>query len=443
MTDRLTQTFTGNGYATKPGANLPRALDRARDSAVAHGPEPLADRPMQHARITPPAAPTLTDENGQPITETRTAPAGSTDADTTEQQWAAAVRNRAAQIRLENEARELYQAWRVQQTGVQPRHGISLAEFLSVADEDATYRIDDLLPMGGRALLAAQQKAGKTSLLAALLRSLVDGADFLGRYGVQPVDRVDLFDTELDERMLRRWLRRQGIANMDRIRVHSLRGRLSTFDFRDPTLRRHWLAELRGSDFVVLDCLRPVLDTMGLSEHTEAGAFLVAWDELLNDAGVDGAVVAHHMGHEQERARGDSRLLDWPDVNWKIVKESQTTVKHVEASDERRFFSANGRDVDVPEQLLVLDEDGSLTLQGGATRTRVRADDARAALINILSDPEVGDGLTQNVLRDRMNDRGVSFHRARQAIRKAIDDGTVRVDQGPNKSQLHVLAGDR
>jgi hypothetical protein len=55
VTDRLTQTFEANGYAAKPGANLARALERARESAIAHGPEPLEDRPM-HPRADRPAA---------------------------------------------------------------------------------------------------------------------------------------------------------------------------------------------------------------------------------------------------------------------------------------------------------------------------------------------------------------------------------------------------
>jgi hypothetical protein len=43
----------------------------------------------------------------------------------------------------------------------------------------------------------------------------------------------------------------------------------------------------------------------GLDEHREAGRFLVAFDELLQEAGVLGALVAHHFGHRAERARGE------------------------------------------------------------------------------------------------------------------------------------------
>ena len=51
--------------------------------------------------------------------------------------------------------------------------------------------------------------------------------------------------------------------------------------------------------------------------------------------------MVQHMGHG-ERSRGDSRLQDWPDAIWRLVRES-------EEPDSPRFFSAFGRDVNVAE----------------------------------------------------------------------------------------------
>jgi hypothetical protein len=114
-----------------------------------------------------------------------------------------------------------------------------------------------------------------------------------------------------------------------------------------------WAEKLKadGVEFLVLDCLRPVLDALGLDEKTEAGRFLVRFDELLVRADCREAVVVQHMGHVKadsgnERARGDSRLLDWPDVNWKLVRDDLDDP----ASD--RFASAFGRGVEVAEMRL-------------------------------------------------------------------------------------------
>jgi hypothetical protein len=71
---------------------------------------------------------------------------------------------------------------------------------------------------------------------------------------------------------------------------------------------------------LILDCLRPILDATGLKEGNEAGVFLVAFDALLKQAGIAEAGIAHHMGHVGERFRGDSRLGDWPDAEWRLVR---------------------------------------------------------------------------------------------------------------------------
>jgi hypothetical protein len=71
------------------------------------------------------------------------------------------------------------------------------------------------------------------------------------------------------------------------------------------------------------------------------------------------------MGHSGERARGASRLRDWPDVEWRLVRE-KTENGDVDPAAPR-YFSAYGRDVDVPESRLVFDPaTRHLTLEGGS-----------------------------------------------------------------------------
>jgi hypothetical protein len=224
-----------------------------------------------------------------------------------------------------------------------------LSDFLAIEDDPVAYRIHDLLPQGGRAVLAAQFKAGKTTIIGNLIRSLVDGDRFLGHFDVEPVTgRVVVLDDELDERMLRRWLRDQGIRNTDRVVVVPLRGKVSSFDILDPQGRAEWSALLAAAEaeIVILDCLAPALDALGLSEDKEAGRFLVAFDELLKTSGTSEAIVVHHMGHSGERSRGASRLRDWPDVEWRLVRDKSDGE---DDPDARRYFSAYGRDVNVPE----------------------------------------------------------------------------------------------
>lgn len=370
---------------------------------------------------------------------------GDTESPTAEDLHRLKVSHRAYELRVNEEGRLLYAAQQAAELNQKAPDPVNLTDFLAVPDEDATYRIDGLLPVGSRALFVAQYKTGKTTSIANLVRSLADGHPYLGRFAVDQVTKVTIIDTELDERMLRRWLRKQNIANRDRIQVLPMKGKLGTFDILDASTRASWARKLTGTDFVVLDCLRPCLDALGLSEDKDGGRFCVAWDALCAEAGVQESVVVHHAGHNSERSRGDSRLLDWPDVIWKLVKETQDGD---EGSSDlanlhdggKRFFSAHGRDVNIPECLLRYSpEDGSLTASDG-NRGDMKAHAILPDLVEILSDPDACDGLPANAIEGRLTKSyGHSRGTARQAVRHAVKTGAVIVSRGDHNRQLHTL----
>jgi AAA domain len=271
-----------------------------------------------------------------------------------------------------------------------------LTDLLGEPDTDAQYRIDRLAPAQGRVLLSAQYKAGKSTLVGNLLRSLADGNAFLGRFPViTQAQRVVLLDNELSENTMRRWLRDQGIANTDRVDVVTLRGRIGAFNILNGRVRTKWAELLRGADYLVLDCLRPVLDALNLDENHDAGRFLVAFDALLAESGINEAVVVHHMGHSGERARGDSRLQDWPDATWRLVREK-------DEPDSPRYFTAYGRDVDIPEGYLEFDSD---------TRRLTYTDGTRQARARKADEEEVLNEIIEILVEQRTNDEGTEMSR--------------------------------
>lgn len=310
---------------------------------------------------------------------------------------------------------------------------VSLAALLDEPDEGATYRVGLLWPTAGRVLLAAPFKSGKSTLIGNLIRVLVDGGQFLDRFGVRPVGKVVLIDTELDRRTLRRWLRAQRIRNAAAVTVVPLRGVVSSFDVTDPTTRSEWAQSLAGADVVILDCLRPVLDALGLSEDKDAGRVLVGFDALLAETGADEGLVVTHMGHQNERARGDSRLLDWPDALWKIVRGGDDDS---DAEGRRpRYFSALGRDVAVGEgELTYCDQTRHLAYAGGSRKDSA----ARAALPELLALVRAEPGeLSKNAVEMRLKDEhGITQRLAREAIAYAIKEGQIEVVPGPRNSKL-------
>lgn len=313
---------------------------------------------------------------------------------------------------------------------------VLLDEFLATEDEPVRYRVDGLWPIGGRVVLAAQFKAGKTTLRDNLVRALADKERFLDRFEVDPPDgRVVIIDNELDARMLRRWLRDQGIVNTDRVAVLPLRGKVGSFDLLDSATRARWATKLRQVDarVIVFDCLRPVLDALGLDESKEAGRFLVSFDALLDEAGASEAVLVHHMGHQGERSRGDSRLVDWPDVTWRLVRERGEDGEV--QPDARRYFSAYGRDVDVPEGLLTFDRDRRRLVLAGGTRRETAAD---AVIPDILDYLAANPGASGRAIETALTP---SHKRAdiRTALRRAIDAEQIDTSEGPRRATLHFL----
>lgn len=342
------------------------------------------------------------------------------------------VRAEVNQLRVREEARQLHEAEKAATSLATIPTPTSLTEFLAVPDTDAEYAVDKLLPVGGRAILAAQYKAGKTTFVANLLRALADGGQFLGQFGCGQPRRVALIDDELDERLLRRWLREQGIANTDQVDVYPLKGRVSSFNLLDDRIRDTWADRLTGADFVILDCLRPVLDGAGLDENHDVGQFLNAFDALNAQAGVDEQVVVHHMGHGAQRSRGDSRILDWPDATWKITRQD------VDDPASPRFFSAFGRDVNITEGLLSFDEKSKRLAFTGASRSGAKAWQIMPDLIRTLA--QSVDPMSGRAIETAMTGQfGHPRSPVRDVIKLAITERIVWTSRGTDRAVLHSL----
>ena len=266
---------------------------------------------------------------------------------------------------------------------------VSLMERLKKEIDETAWRIANLLPVDARALLAAQFKAGKTTLTMNLVRALADGGNFLD-CRVDTVDgTVVVLDFEMSDRQLAEWYRAADIENSDSVFLIPLRGSASGFDIRIPEVRSQWAERLKTLDceFLVVDCLRPIMDALGLNEHSEAGLLLTALDALMKEAGVSEGLVVHHMGHAGERARGDSRLRDWPDVEWRLVRDKN---EDEEKPNADRYFSAYGRDVNFEEVKLGYEPTSRLLSVDGGSRKDEKKERALDIVLDMLAEPMSG-----------------------------------------------------
>ncbi len=318
------------------------------------------------------------------------------------------------------------------------RGPIEIPSFTSLRDRlarprpKAKWRIEGWLPKDGRVMFSAAFKSGKTTAISNLLRSFTDGDSWLGQAAVTPVlGTVLLIDTEMSAaQLIHDWLFIQSIERDDRVLVAPLRGCVRAFDPRDPENRGIWTTRCREADVevLILDCLRPLLDAYGLDEHRDAGQFLVALDAFLAEASIQECVVVHHMGHTNERARGDSRLRDWPDCEWKLLRQDDDPAS-------ARYISAYGRDVDVPESALEYDAvTRRLTLAGGSRRDK-RTQDALGAVLDLLR--ASCEGLSVRAIQQALADSEHPRDRVRDAIKAGVRDGSIVTEQGPHRAILH------
>ncbi len=318
-----------------------------------------------------------------------------------------------------------------------------LDEFLGRELLDPCYAVDQLLPTGGRFVLTGRRKLGKSTLMGNLLRAMADGEPFLGRFAVAKPLRVALIDLELDERTLRRWLTEQDIQNTHAVTILNLRGSAQTFGILDDQVRATWAKELSGHDVIILDCLRPALDALGLDEHKEAGRFLTAFDALLSDAGASEGGLVHHAGHGSDRARGDSRIEDWPDAIWRM-SGGKGKGDPTHDQDGPRYFSAVGRDVNFPEsELTYTSRTRRLSIAEGAP-TKAEAESSRrsqqaeaAVLAAIKEHPGIG----ARELRDACRSQGVPRNPDTDAAVARLTGAGIIQRRKVGRALKHFLAG--
>lgn len=308
----------------------------------------------------------------------------------------------------------------------------SLTEELSRPDEAAEWRIKGLLGVGHNAIVVAKRKAGKTTLIGNLVRSLVDCESFLGRFDVTPgTGAVAIFNYEVDERQYRRWLRETGIINTDQVHVLHLRG--STLPLSDDRVRAwvvKWLKDRQISTWIPDPYSRAYIGSVvNGNADPEVGKFLDTLDVIKAEAGVSELVMPVHSSKAKvesgdESAIGSQRLEGWPDSMWYLTKDYETGL---------RFLRAEGRDIDVDEEQLTYDlATRSLKLGGWDRATTIKHLDADHVVEFVRENP----GCTQNTIGAKF---GWGATKAKQII--AATANRIRTEPGPNKSVLHYVTG--
>lgn len=235
-----------------------------------------------------------------------------------------------------------------------PDPGRSLADSRESPPDPVRHVVEGLLPEG-ISILAAQFKAGKTTLGIDLSACLASGSRFLGHFPVAKLDgNVGYWNLEVDEPQMYEWQDRRIRKGADRIFTAHLRGRKIDL-LHEPTAEWaiHWLKE-REIDAWIIDPLGRMLEEE--NNPSEFNKWFRSLEGIVAEAGVRATLIPHHAGHANgedmadavPRTRGASSMLGNTDANLGYRHGGKLGAM---PPDSRRYLSALGRGVEVWPEL--------------------------------------------------------------------------------------------
>lgn len=299
-------------------------------------------------------------------------------------------------------------------------------------------RIADILPWDSALLVIAQRKAGKTTLILNLIRSLLTGTPFLGRFSTIPVTgRVAFLNYEVNAAQIARWADEAGIDH-SRLYVVNLRGRRNPLAVPEDRAVLAGRMQSLGVESVIVDPFGRAYTGTSQNDAGEVTAFLVDLDKFVRqEVGARDLVLAVHAGWDGERARGSSALEDWGDSMAYLTVDDK----------DQRYFRAKGRDVEIDEDMLEFDAATrtlSLAGTGGrkTQRTITKVHELEAPINTIIGqNPDISVGKIREALRKAkvpFQDADVTNALEAMAARGRI----TRTEGGPGKPTTQRMRND-
>lgn len=289
------------------------------------------------------------------------------------------------------------------------------------------YAVDGLLGALHNGVLAAQYKAGKTTLGLNLVRCAVDGESFLGQEVQAPDGNIAYLNGEMEMDDFLDYGELIGIRNTDRVFPLHLRGA------RLPLLSdvgREWFIDwCKANDirWVIGDSWRRICTWSGVHENknNEVDLLTDAIDQIKAAAGITTTLWLAHTGRVvadegTEHVRGATSLDDWADVRWIMARGR-------EDERETRYFYAEGRRINFEETALEFDEGTYRITLGTGNRRDAKYRQTEENYQTILDIVAAEPGITQNAIVTHLADFGIQTNRARalKMVKEARDTGVI------------------
>lgn len=255
-------------------------------------------------------------------------------------------------LRVREAAADTFRMEKIEKAAAAVRFGdfIEGDDFHRNKPDQPMWLMKGLIHNGGNVLLNAQYKAGKSTLMINLIKSLTTGTPFLGTFEVPEKLKVAYVDMELGMALAWDWFDTVPGVDFSRMVYVPRVGLGNQLQMQSETIRSKWARQLRGSgvDVLIIDPISPILSALGVEENSTNGvrSLLDSFDVLKVEAGLKSVIITHHTGHQDVgRARGSTAFMDWPSSIMSIIKQG-------DEEDSDRVFRAFGRDVSQPTTTL-------------------------------------------------------------------------------------------
>lgn len=259
-------------------------------------------------------------------------------------------------LRVRDAASTTYQMEKIEAAARSVRFGdfVEGQQFQANKPDHPKWVIDGLIQHGGSVVLAAQYKAGKSTLMLNLIKSMTTATPFLGAFEVPHKLKVAYVDLELGYSLAWDWFDEIPGVDFDRMIYVPRVGQGAQLNLQSETIRSKWARKLRQAnvDVLIVDPMSPVMSALGIDEGSAETVrpMLDAFDVLKVEANLQSVVLTHHTGHQNTgRARGSTAWMDWPAAFMSLMKQG-------EDETAPRNFRAFGRDVSVSSTQLTFDE---------------------------------------------------------------------------------------
>jgi hypothetical protein len=290
------------------------------------------------------------------------------------------------------------------------------ASQLTAIGEETLWLWESYLSRGDITLLSAYWKAGKSTLLAHLVRALEQSGEFCGRAITgAPV----LYVTEESQSD---WAYRRddlGLSDNAYFLVRPFRSKPSWSDWHTFL---NWLRqqrERRRFDLLVFDTLSGLWPVRDENDAAQVQAALMPLRDLGNDVAL---LLVHHLrkgdGVELTASRGSGALPAYCDTLLELRRFTAGDYR-----DTRRNLTAVGRKTDPSEDTLQLKPEGYVSLGDSA---EARARELTRTLIELL--PNAAPGMALSAVLDLWpGEARPNRTRLYAALNRAVETGEVRV----------------